>query len=243
LSMPAAATRTAFDHSDPRMRTAPRIRSADEEVCFGRRRLLRRTRFSGLTPRALDAISSLGKCSPTAGRQHHRAGCPIECDRSDELIVTNRVFTAARNRNGIDPGEKSQARLRRYWKRIAPVVTVSSAPRRKGNCPQEGEKGSRTIRRRPGRGDGCGIKSSFGRTSTSWLTATAARSGARTFRDLVSEGRGLASFARSPASERLNPVVQSSIPVWIRNSFFCPERPCTKITPERAQHVEAASMR
>src|SRR5215472_3971259 len=188
-----------------------------------------------LTPRTLDAISSLGErlSAPlvaAAIREGGAAGEPIE---ATELIVTDAFHGGAEPQMELTR-EKSKARL---WplleKAILPVVTGFIGATVEGQLTTLGRGGSdysATIL-----GAALDANEVIIWTDVDGVLTADPRlvPEARTIPEIsYREAAELAYFgAKVLHPKTLNPVVQAAIPVWIRNSF-APEKPGTKITPE-----------
>jgi len=213
-----------------------RIRQRMEEVFAEGRRLCEGTALlRELTPRALDAISSLGErlSAPLVGAAVSELGPPSEAIEATELIVTDAFHGGAEPQMELTRA-KSQARLRPLLeKSIAPVVTGFIGATTEGQLTTLGRGGSdysATIL-----GAAMDAEEVIIWTDVDGVLTADPR--------LVPEARTIPVISYREAAElayfgakvlhpkTLNPVVQAAIPVWIRNSF-APEKPGTKITPE-----------
>ena len=208
-------------------RTRPRL----EEVLAEGRRLCEGTALlRELTPRALDAISSLGErlSAPLVAAAVKELGLPSEAIEATELIVTDSFHGGAEPQMELTRA-KSQARLRPLLEKgIAPVVTGFIGATTEGQLTTLGRGGSDYSAAMDADEviiwtDVDGVL-----TADPRLVAEARTIPVISYR----EAAELAYFgAKVLHPKTLNPVVQAAIPVWIRNSFT-PEKPGTKITPE-----------
>jgi aspartate kinase len=188
-----------------------------------------------LTPRTLDAISSLGErlSAPLVSLAMRELGFASEPFTATELIVTDAFH------GGAEPimeltREKSQARLRpSLEKGIVPVVTGFIGATSEGQLTTLGRGGSdysATIL-----GAALDADEVIIWTDVDGVLTADPRlvSEAKTIPEIsYREAAELAYFgAKVLHPKTLKPVVQAAIPVWIRNSFQ-PERKGTKITPE-----------
>src|SRR5215472_3700531 len=188
-----------------------------------------------LTPRTLDAISSLGErlSAPMVAGALAELGVRSEAVEATELIVTDPYH------GGADPimektRLKCEARLRPMLDAgVVPVVTGFIGATEQGVLTTLGRGGSdysATIL-------GAAI------AATEVIIWTDVDGVLTADPRLVAEARTIPEISYREATEpayfgakvlhpkTLNPVVQAAIPVWIRNSFE-PERPGTKITPQ-----------
>ncbi|PYU56403.1 MAG: aspartate kinase [Acidobacteria bacterium] len=188
-----------------------------------------------LTPRTLDAISSLGErlSAPLVAAAVRERGLPSEAIEATELIVTDAFHGGAEPHMELTR-KKSQARLRPLLEKgIAPVVTGFIGATLEGQLTTLGRGGSdysATILGAAMDADEVIIWTDVDGVLTAdpRLVEEARTIPVISYR----EAAELAYFgARVLHPKTLNPVVQAAIPVWIRNSFAC-ERPGTKITPE-----------
>ncbi|HUC55059.1 MAG TPA: aspartate kinase [Candidatus Cybelea sp.] len=212
------------------------IRGRMEEVFAEGRRLSRGTSLlRELTPRTLDAISSLGErlSAPLVAATVRELGLSSEAIEATELIVTDAFHGAAEPHMALTRA-KSQARLQPLLdKGIAPVVTGFIGATAEGQLTTLGRGGSdysATIL-----GAAMGADEVIIWTDVDGVLTADPR--------LVPEARTIPVISYREAAElayfgakvlhpkTLNPVVQAAIPVWIRNSF-APEKVGTKITPE-----------
>jgi aspartokinase/homoserine dehydrogenase 1 len=188
-----------------------------------------------LTPRTLDAISSLGErlSAPLVAAAVKELGVPSEAIEATELIVTD-AFHGGAEPQMAPTRTKSQARLQPLFKKgIVPVVTGFIGATAEGQLTTLGRGGSdysATILGAAMDADEVIIWTDVDGVLTAdpRLVAEARTIPVISYR----EAAELAYFgAKVLHPKTLNPVVQAAIPVWIRNSFT-PERPGTKITPE-----------
>jgi aspartate kinase len=213
-----------------------RIRQRMEEVLAEGRRLCDGTALlRELTPRTLDAISSLGErfSAPLVAAAVRELGLLSEAIEATELIVTDAFHGAAEPQMDLTRGI-SQARLRPLLEKgIAPVVTGFIGATTEGQLTTLGRGGSdysATIL-----GAAMDAEEVIIWTDVDGVLTADPRlvADARTI-PVISyrEAAELAYFgAKVLHPKTLNPVVQAMIPVWIRNSF-APEKLGTKITPE-----------
>lgn len=213
-----------------------RVRTKLEEVLAEGRRLCEGTALlRELTPRTLDAISSLGErlSAPLVSVAVEALGLPSEPIEATELIVTDAFHGGAEPQMDLTH-EKSQARiLPVLQKGIVPIVTGFIGATAAGQLTTLGRGGSdysATIL-----GAAIGADEVIIWTDVDGVLTADPR--------LVSEARTIPVISYREAAElayfgakvlhpkTLKPVVQAAIPVWIRNSFQ-PERLGTKITPE-----------
>jgi aspartokinase/homoserine dehydrogenase 1 len=188
-----------------------------------------------LTPRALDAISSLGErlSAPLVGGAVRELGVRSEAVEATELIVTDAFHGGAEPRMAATR-EKSEARLRRMLnEEIVPVVTGFIGATADGILTTLGRGGSdysATILGAAMNADEVIIWTDVDGVLTAdpRLVPEARTIPVISYR----EAAELAYFgAKVLHPKTLNPVMQAAIPVWIRNSF-APARAGTKITPE-----------
>jgi aspartate kinase len=188
-----------------------------------------------LTPRALDAISSLGErlSAPLVAATIRQLGLPSQDVDATELIVTDSFHGGAEPQMETTRA-KSEARLRPLLEKgIVPVVTGFVGATSGGQLTTLGRGGSdysATIL-----GAAMDAEEVIIWTDVDGVLTADPR--------LVAEARTIPVISYREAAElayfgakvlhpkTLKPVVQAAIPVWIRNSF-APERPGTKITPE-----------
>jgi aspartokinase/homoserine dehydrogenase 1 len=183
-----------------------------------------------LTPRTLDAISSLGErlSAPLVAAAVKEMGVPSEAIEATELIVTDAFHGGAEPQMELTR-TKSQARLRPLLEKgTVPVVTGFIGATAEGQLTTLGRGGSdysATIL-----GAAIDADEVIIWTDVDGVLTADPR--------LVAEARTIPVISYREAAELayfgakvLHPMVQAAIPVWIRNSFT-PERPGTKITPE-----------
>jgi aspartokinase/homoserine dehydrogenase 1 len=226
------ALRILIEHEEKRAQ----IRRRMEEVYAEGRRLCEGTALlRELTPRTLDAISSLGErlSAPLVAAAVRVLGLPSEAIEATELIVTDAFHGGAEPDMELTRA-KSQARLRPLLEKgIAPVVTGFIGATAGGQLTTLGRGGSdysATILGAAMDADEVIIWTDVDGVLTAdpRLVAEARTIPVISYR----EAAELAYFgAKVLHPKTLNPVVQAAIPVWIRNSF-APERLGTKITPE-----------
>jgi aspartokinase/homoserine dehydrogenase 1 len=212
------------------------VRKKIEEVLSEGRRLLDGTALlRELTPRTLDAVSSLGErlSAPLVAAAVRELGLPSESVEATECIVTDEFH------GGAEPlmdetRTKSQARLRALLSQGGvPVVTGFLGATKGGELTTLGRGGSdysATIL-----GAAMDADEVIIWTDVEGVLTADPR--------LVSEARTIPVISYREAAElayfgakvlhpkTLKPVVQKAIPVWIRNSF-APDKLGTKITPE-----------
>ena len=207
-----------------------------EEVFAEGSRLLEGTALlRELTPRTLDAISSLGErlSAPLVAGAVRELGLPSEAVDAAEVIITDAFH------GGAEPlmdrtREECEARLRPMIDEgIVPVVTGFLGATTAGELTTLGRGGSdysATIL-----GAALSADEVIIWTDVDGVLTADPR--------LVPEARTIPVISYREAAElaffgakvlhpkTLRPVMRAAIPVWIRNSFQ-PERPGTKITPE-----------
>jgi aspartokinase/homoserine dehydrogenase 1 len=188
-----------------------------------------------LTPRTLDAISSLGErlSAPLVAATVDELGIRSEAIDATELIVTDAFHGGAEPQMQFTR-EKSQARLHPLLeKRIVPIVTGFIGATAGGQLTTLGRGGSdysATILGAALDADEVVIWTDVDGVLTAdpRLVPDARTIPVISYR----EAAELAYFgAKVLHPKTLSPVIHGAIPVWIRNSFT-PERPGTKITPE-----------
>jgi aspartate kinase len=213
-----------------------RIREKMQEVFAEGRRLCEGTALlRELTPRTLDAVSSLGErlSAPLVAAAVRELGVDSEAVEATELIVTDAFHGGAEPQMELTRA-KSQTRLRPLLeKRIVPVATGFIGATTEGELTTLGRGGSdysATIL-----GAALDADEVIIWTDVDGVLTADPR--------LVPEARTIPVISYREAAElayfgakvlhpkTLNPVMQAAIPVWIRNSF-APERLGTKITPE-----------
>jgi bifunctional aspartokinase / homoserine dehydrogenase 1 len=207
-----------------------------EEVLADGRRLCEGTALlRELSPRTLDAISSLGErlSAPLVSLAVRELGLPSEAIAANELIVTDTYHGGAEPLMELTRA-KSQARLNPLLQnRVVPVVTGFIGATREGQLTTLGRGGSdysATIL-----GAALDADEVIIWTDVDGVLTADPRlvSEAKTIPEIsYREAAELAYFgAKVLHPKTLKPVVQAAIPVWIRNSFQ-PDREGTKITPE-----------
>ena len=206
----------------------------DEVLAEGRRFCEGTALLRELTPRTLDAVSSLGErlSAPLVAAAVKEAGTPSEAIEASELVVTDAFHGGAEPQMELTR-EKSQARLFPLLERgIVPVVTGFIGATADGQLTTLGRGGSdfsATIL-----GAALDADEVIIWTDVEGVLTADPRlvPEARTIPEIsYREAAELAYFgAKVLHPKTLNPVVQAAIPVWIRNSFE-PERRGTKITP------------
>ncbi len=188
-----------------------------------------------LTPRTLDAVSSLGErlSAPLVSLAVRELGFASEAFAATELIVTDAYHGGAEPIMDLTR-EKSQARLRPVLEKgVVPIVTGFIGATSVGQLTTLGRGGSdysATIL-----GAALDADEVIIWTDVDGVLTADPRlvSEAKTIPEIsYREAAELAYFgAKVLHPKTLKPVVQAAIPVWIRNSFQ-PEREGTKITPE-----------
>src|SRR6202171_559770 len=211
------------------------LQSMEEVFREGRRLCEGTALLRELTPRTLEAISSLGErlAAPLVAAAVRVLGVQSEAVDATELIVTDSFHGGAEPLMDLTR-ERAQARLRPLLTRgIVPVVTGFIGATQDGKLTTLGRGGSdysATIL----------VAAMDANEVIIWtdvdgvLTADPRLvADARTI-PMISyrEAAELAFFgAKVLHPKTLNPVMNAALPVWIRNSF-APERAGTKITPE-----------
>jgi aspartate kinase len=212
------------------------LRATLEKIFAEGRRLCEGTALlRELTPRTLDAISSLGErlSAPLVSAAVASLGVPSEPLEATELIVTDNFYGGADPRMDLTRG-KSQARIKPLLEKgTAPVVTGFIGATQEGQLTTLGRGGSdysATIL-----GAALDASEVIIWTDVEGVLTADPR--------LVSEARTIPIISYREAGElayfgakvlhpkTLMPVVDAGIPVWIRNSFD-PAKLGTKITPE-----------
>jgi bifunctional aspartokinase / homoserine dehydrogenase 1 len=188
-----------------------------------------------LTPRSLDAISSLGErlAAPMIAGALSELGTPSESVESTELIVTDS------SHGGADPRmdrtrERSEARLRPLLlEGVVPVVTGFIGATQEGVLTTLGRGGSDYSATILGAALGAGEVIIWTDVDGVMTADPRLVPDARTIPEIsYREATELAYFgAKVLHPKTLHAVSQAGIPVWIRNSFT-PERTGTKITPK-----------
>jgi aspartate kinase len=188
-----------------------------------------------LTPRTLDAISSLGErlSAPLVSATVQEHGVRSEAIDATELIVTDAYHGGAEPQMQLTR-EKSQAQLRPLLEAgIVPIVTGFIGATAEGQLTTLGRGGSdysATILGAALDADEVIIWTDVDGVLTAdpRLVPDARTIPVISYR----EAAELAYFgAKVLHPKTLSPVIHAAIPVWIRNSFS-PEKPGTKITPE-----------
>ena len=227
---------TAISSLLPDEQKRARLRQRMEQVLAEGRRLCEGTALlRELTPRTLDAISSLGErlSAPLVAAAVHELGVCSEAIEATELVVTDAFHGGAEPQMELTR-EKSQALLRPLLEKgIVPIVTGFIGATAEGQLTTLGRGGSdysATIL-----GAALDADEVIIWTDVDGVLTADPR--------LVPEARTIPVISYREAAElayfgakvlhpkTLNPVIQAAIPVWIRNSFT-PEKPGTKITPE-----------
>lgn len=188
-----------------------------------------------LTPRTLDAISSLGErlCAPVFAAALSAMGVAGVSIEATELIVTDSFHGGAEPRAG-PTRQRSQSRIAPLLKdRQVPIVTGFIGATSDGALTTLGRGGSdysATIL-----GAALDAEEIIIWTDVEGVLTADPRlvSDARTIPEIsYREAAELAYFgARVLHPKTLRPVLPAGIPVWIRNSF-APEKPGTKITAQ-----------
>jgi aspartate kinase len=220
--------------TDEKERT--KVREKMEEALAEGKRLCDGTALlRELTPRTLDAISSLGErlSAPLVAAAVSALGVRSEAVQASELIVTDAFHGGAEPLMELTR-EKSQKTLKPMMERgIVPVVTGFIGASEEGLLTTLGRGGSdysATIL-----GAAMDAQEVIIWTDVDGVLTADPRlvPDAQTIPEIsYREAAELAYFgAKVLHPKTLNPVVKAAIPVWIRNSFS-PERQGTKITPE-----------
>jgi len=194
-----------------------------------------------LTPRTLDAISALGErlCAPLVAAALSEIGVASEAMDATELVVTDSYH------GGAEPWidltrTRCQARIAPFLQRgIVPVVTGFIGASEEGVLTTLGRGGSdysATILGAALDADEVVIWSDVPGllTADPRLVAEACTIAEISYR----EAAELAYFgAKVLHPKTLRPVMQSGIPIWIKNTF-APDEPGTKITPAGPLNAE-----
>jgi aspartate kinase len=210
-------------------------RHIDEILAEGSRLYEGTALLRELTPRTLDAISSLGErlCAPVfaaALSQMGVEGCAIE---ATELIVTDSFH------GGADP--QAEPTRRRSQARIGPLLKNGQVPIITGFIGATADGVLTTL----GRGGSDYSATILGAAldAEEIIIWTDVEGVLTADPRLVSEARTIPEISYREAAElayfgakvlhpkTLRPVLPAGIPVWIRNSF-APEKLGTKITPQ-----------
>ena len=188
-----------------------------------------------LTPRTLDAISSLGErlSAPLVAGALSERGVRSEAIEATELVVTDSYHGAAEPLMDLTH-QRSEARIRPLLEQgIVPVVTGFIGATPDGVLTTLGRGGSdysATIL-----GGALGADEVIIWTDVNGVLSADPRlvPEARTIPEIsYREAAELAYFgAKVLHPKTLRAVMQAGIPVWIRNTFE-PENPGTKITPQ-----------
>jgi aspartate kinase len=213
-----------------------RVRTKLDEVLAEGRRFSEGTALlRELSPRTLDAISSLGErlSAPLVSAALRELGLESEAIEATELIVTDEFHGGAEPQMELTR-KKSQARLLPILaKGILPVVTGFLGATANGELTTLGRGGSdysATILGAALDADEVIIWTDVEGVLTADPRLVAE---AQTIPEIsYREAAELAYFgAKVLHPKTLRPVAQAAIPVWIRNSFE-PDKKGTKITPE-----------
>jgi bifunctional aspartokinase / homoserine dehydrogenase 1 len=196
-----------------------------------------------LTPRARDAISSLGErlSAPLVAAALASRGIEAEAIEATELVVTDSNHGAAEPQMEATR-ELCEARLRPLLQRgIVPVVTGFLGATAEGVLTTLGRGGSdysATILGAALEADEVIIWTDVDGVLTADPRLV---SGVNTIPEIsYNEAAELAFFGAKVLHQRaLRPLMRSEIPVWIRNTF-APERRGTKITPAGPQNSSGA---
>src|SRR5208283_1028196 len=188
-----------------------------------------------LSPRTMDAISSLGErlSAPLVSAAVKELGVPSEPVEATELIVTDEFHGGAEPQMEQTRG-RSHARILPLLERgIVPVATGFLGATQTGELTTLGRGGSdysATILGAALDADEVIIWTDVDGVLTADPRLVPE---AQTIPEIsYREAAELAYFgAKVLHPKTLRPVVQAGIPVWIRNSFS-PEKPGTKITPQ-----------
>jgi bifunctional aspartokinase / homoserine dehydrogenase 1 len=210
-------------------------RRLDDVLAEGQRLFSGTALLRELTPRSLDAISSLGErlCAPIFAAAVSQLGRRGEAVEATELIVTDSYH------GGAEPlmdatQQRGEARLRPLLKEnCVPVATGFIGATREGTLTTLGRGGSdysATIL-----GAALSADEVIIWTDVDGVLTADPRlvPDARTIPEIsYREAAELAYFgAKVLHPKTLRAVMPAGIPVWIRNSF-APERPGTKISPQ-----------
>lgn len=207
-----------------------------EEVLAEGKRLFEGTALlRELTPRALDAISSLGErlSAPLVAGAVRELGLPSQPIEATEAIVTDGFHGGAEPLMQLTR-EECEASLRPILAEgVVPVVTGFIGATSDGVLTTLGRGGSdysATILGAALKADEVIIWTDVNGVLTADPRLVP---DARTIPEIsYREAAELAYFgAKVLHPKTLNPVMQAAIPVWIRNSFS-PDKPGTKITPQ-----------
>ena len=219
--------------SDEQMRTS--ISEKLEEVLSEGKRLFEGTALlRELTPRTLDAISSVGErlSAPLVAGAVWQLGVRSEAVEATDVIVTDGFHGGAEPQMDATRQECEAALRPMLNEGIVPVVTGFLGATSEGVLTTLGRGGSdysATILGAALKAEEVIIWTDVDGVLTADPRLVA---DARTIPEIsYREAAELAYFgAKVLHPKTLNPVVQAAIPVWIRNSF-APEKQGTKITP------------
>jgi aspartate kinase len=228
----ALALEALIHDSETRKKLAPRI---EENLRLAHRLCEGTALIHELTPRTLDAISSLGErlCAPLVAGALSEQGVHSEALEATELVVTDSYHGAAEPLMDLTH-QRSEARIRPLLQEgIVPVVTGFIGATPDGVLTTLGRGGSdysATIL-----GGALGADEVIIWTDVNGVLSADPRlvPEARTIPEIsYREAAELAYFgAKVLHPKTLRAVMQAGIPVWIRNTFE-PENPGTKITPQ-----------
>jgi aspartate kinase len=228
----ALALEALIHDSETRKRLAPRI---EENLCLAHRLCEGTALIHELTPRTLDAISSLGErlCAPLVAGALSELGVHSQALEATELVVTDSYHGAAEPLMDLTQ-QRSEARIRPLLQKgIVPVVTGFIGATPDGVLTTLGRGGSdysATIL-----GGALGADEVIIWTDVNGVLSADPRlvPEARTIPEIsYREAAELAYFgAKVLHPKTLRAVMQAGIPVWIRNTFE-PQNPGTKITPQ-----------
>jgi aspartate kinase len=228
----ALALEALIHDRETRNRLAPRI---EENLRFAQRLCEGTALIHELTPRTLDAISSLGErlSAPLVAGALSEQGVLSEAIEATELVVTDSYHGAAEPLMDLTQ-QRSEARIRPLLQKgIVPVVTGFIGATTDGVLTTLGRGGSdysATIL-----GGALGADEVIVWTDVNGVLSADPRlvPEARTIPEIsYREAAELAYFgAKVLHPKTLRAVMQAGIPVWIRNTFE-PENPGTKITPQ-----------
>ena len=197
-----------------------------------------------LTPQMRDSIASLGErlSTPVVAAALEERGVSTEMIEATELIVTDAEYGTAEPRTDATR-QRCEARLRSLLQRgIVPVVTGFIGATSEGAVTTLGRGGSdysATILGAALDADEVIIWKDVDGVLTADPRIVP---GARTIPEIsYREAAELAYFgAKVLHPKTLRAVVQTGIPVWIRNTF-APDRPGTKITPSGSSNGEGVT--
>ena len=228
----AHALESLIHDPETRKRLAPRI---EENLRLAQRLCEGTALIHELTPRTLDAISSLGErlSAPLVAGALNEQGVLSEAIEATELVVTDSYHGAAEPLMDLTH-QRSEARIRPLLQKgIVPVVTGFIGATPDGVLTTLGRGGSdysATIL-----GGALGADEVIIWTDVNGVLSADPRlvPEARTIPEIsYREAAELAYFgAKVLHPKTLRAVMQAGIPVWIRNTFE-PENPGTKITPQ-----------